>query len=148
METDVAPRVGYSTGLHTRTIDRAKIIEYVDALHLTNPIYRDSAAARAAGFRDIIAPPSLVISFTIVPRAVKLSTFGIDESRALAGEMAFEHHVPICAGDELKGECVLVAVERKQGRRPMDVLRVETRIRNQFGDLVLVLTDSTLQWQA
>ena len=68
--------------------------------------------------------------------------------RALAGEMAFEHHAPICAGDELKGECLLVAVDRKQGRRPMDVLRVETRIRNQFGDLVLVLTNSTLQWLA
>jgi acyl dehydratase len=126
-------------------IERAKLIQYAQALHLHNPIHRDRSAAVAAGFRDVVAPPGFVISNTLQPKALKLSTFGIDERRALAGEMRFEHLGVICAGDELHGQSTLLDVVEKQGRRRMTAFVIETTFDNQLSDRVLVFRETALQ---
>jgi len=137
--------VGAATDLFSRTIERVKLIEYKQALKLHNPIHFDAAAARALGYRDVVAPLGFVISFTVIPREVKLSTFGIDEKRSLAGGMAFETLQPICAGDTLTGRCVLKGARHKDGKRPMTILRFETRFTNQLEEPVLVVSDTTLE---
>ena len=39
-------------------MSRVKIAEFADAIGDPNPVYRDRAAARAAGYPDVIAPPT------------------------------------------------------------------------------------------
>jgi acyl dehydratase len=127
-------------------IERLRITDYAKALHLRNPIHHDAAAARGKGYRDVVAPPGFIIATTLQPRSTKLGTFGIEEHRALAGEMQFEHHGVVCAGDELSGETVLVERAPKQGKRPMEKFVLQTTFFNQDKQKVLVLTETILQW--
>ena len=39
-------------------VGSAKIREFAEAVGSTDPVHVDSAAARAAGYRDVIAPPT------------------------------------------------------------------------------------------
>ena len=42
-------------------VSRVKIAEFADAIGDPNPVYRDRAAAVAAGYPDVIAPPTFPI---------------------------------------------------------------------------------------
>lgn len=147
--TDAAlPAIGTCAPPFKGVIERTRLADYARALRLRNPVHYNLAAARAAGFRDIVAPPGFVISHSLQPRSTKLRTFGIEESRALAGELAFDPRGVICAGDELTGSTVLTDLQEKTGKRPMHAYKLETRFTNQFGELVLVFSEVLLQWHA
>ena len=147
MSETVSVSIGHATPTFRGVIERVRLSDYARALHLHNPLHYDRAAAVAAGYRDVVAPPGFVISHSLQPRSLKLSTFGIEERRALAGELRFEHFAPICAGDELSGRTVLIDLQEKQGKRPMEVYTLETRFANQFGEAVLALNETLLQWK-
>ena len=53
-------------------VSRVKIAEFADAIGDPNPLYRDRAAAQAAGYPDVIAPPTfaIVISMASTARVV------------------------------------------------------------------------------
>ncbi len=140
-----ARQLGRRTLLFKGVIERVKLIEYAQALHLRNPIHVDRSAALAAGYRDLVATSGFITSMTLQPRAVKFAVYDIDETRALAGEMAWTHKGVVCAGDELSGYSELVEASVKGGSRPMDMLVIETRLTNQFGEVVLIVRESTLE---
>ena len=144
----VLPAIGTSGPVFRGVIERTRLADYARALRLHNPVHYDLTAARAVGFRDIVAPPGFVISHSLQPRSTKLGTFGIEESRALAGELAFDPRGVICAGDELTGCTVLMDLQEKSGKRPMHAYTLETRFTNQLGELVLVFNEVLLQWRA
>jgi acyl dehydratase len=128
-------------------IERIKVIEYAQALHLRNPIHTDRQAAIAAGFRDIVVPPGFLNPFTLQPRSAKFDTFAIDEHNALAGEWSWEHRGLACVGDELQGQSVLTDVSEKQGKRPMIVLVIQTTFANQKDEVVAIVKDVTLEFK-
>lgn len=128
-------------------IERVKIVEYAQATHLKNPIHFDAAAARAAGFRDVVAPLGYLNPFTLQPRAPKFEVFQINEHAALAGEWSWDHHVDVCAGDELHGQSVLIEIGEKQGKRPMTVLVIETKYMNANNENVVTVRDMTLEFK-
>lgn len=138
--------VGQTAPRFRGVVERLRLIDYARALRLRNPVHFDRAAAVAAGYRDVLAPPGFVISHSLQPRSVKLGSFGIDEGRALAGEMRFELFAPICGGDELSGQTVLVDLREKAGKRPMHAYALETRFTNQAGETVLVINETIMQW--
>ncbi|HXS47393.1 MAG TPA: MaoC family dehydratase N-terminal domain-containing protein, partial [Solirubrobacterales bacterium] len=45
----------------TYQVGREKIKEYANALGIDNPVHHDVEAARAAGFRDVVAPPMFAV---------------------------------------------------------------------------------------
>ena len=128
-------------------IEHVKVIEYAQAVHIKNPIHFDRKAAIAAGFRDVVVPPGFLNPFSLQPRTAKFEVYKIDEHKALAGEWTWEHRDVVCAGDELHGQSVLVEVSEKQGRRPMNVLVIETQYLNQEEAVVAVVTDMTLEFK-
>ncbi len=128
-------------------IERVKIIEYAQALQLRNPIHFDLKAARDAGFRDLVAPTGFINPFSLQPRAWKFDTFRINEHKALAGEWSWQHHELVCAGDELHGRSLLVELGEKQGKRPMDVLVIETKYLNERNENVVTVRDVTLEFK-
>jgi acyl dehydratase len=140
-----ARQLGRKTNTFSGVIERVKLIEYAKALHLRNPIHIDPVAAIEAGYRDIVATSGFITSMTLQPRAVKFAVYEIDESRALAGEMEWIHKAVVCAGDVLSGHSELIETSIKGGNRPMDILVIETTLKNQMGEIVLIVRESTLE---
>jgi acyl dehydratase len=143
----VSRAVGLASPEFQGVIERVKIVEYAQALQLRNPIHLDVAAARAAGFRDLVAPTGFINPFSLQPRAWKFETFQINEHKAVAGEWSWEQRDVICAGDELHGRSVLVELTEKQGKRPMDVLVIETAYLNDKNETVVTVRDVTLEFK-
>ena len=140
-----ARAVGRATSPFKTVVERTKLAEYARALHLRNPIHWEPAAARAAGYRDVVAVPGFITSLTMHQRDIKFATFALNESKSLLGELRWEHRGIVCAGDELSGCSTLVDVSKKSGRRTMDVLVIETRLVNQFGDTVVVVAETHIE---
>ncbi len=84
-------------------VGREKIREFAHAVKSTNPINLDVFAAQAAGYNDVVAPPT----FAVVIQERSLATVlndpeaDIDFSRVVHGDQRFVHARPIVAGDEL-----------------------------------------------
>lgn len=139
--------IGLSAPPFHGIIERVKIFEYAQALHLHNPIHFDRLAAQAAGYRDVVVPPGFLNPFSLQPRASKFETFQINEHKALAGEWSWEHYADVCAGDELHGQSVLVELGEKHGKRPMHVLVIETKYMNAKGENAVTVRDVTLEFK-
>src|SRR4051794_41790808 len=90
------PSVVYEVG-------REKIAEFATALGDPDPIYRDPAAARAAGHPDVIAPPTFAIALSRAAGNLLLGNpdVSIAYSRVVHAERRFPPPPPIGAGGRL-----------------------------------------------
>ena len=119
---------------------RAKILEYVAAVDDRNPMHADATAARALGYRDLVAPPTFASVFATTPirRAVAdpswVARAGIDPARVLHGEQAFDFQRPIHPGDRLIVQAIVAEAYEK---RDMAFLVVATRVDTERGERVL-----------
>jgi acyl dehydratase len=134
--------LGRSFGPYAYTVSRAQIARFADALGDRNPIYHDLAAARAAGFADLPAPPTLATSFGLWANPAllaDLAAIGAPLPRLLHGEQSYCYYAPICAGDTLIARAAIVELEAKAGRRgPFQRMTLETMLTNQRGELALL----------
>lgn len=84
-------------------VTAADIAAFAAAIGAADPVHTDPDAARAAGYADLIAPPTMAViwgqrgdrQFMRDPEA------GVDYSRLVHGDQSFVHHRPIAAGDEV-----------------------------------------------
>jgi acyl dehydratase len=117
-----------------------KIREFAEAIGDPNPVYRDADAARAAGHRDVIAPPTfamIVINMRTIATIIMDPKLGLDWAKVVHGEQTFAYTRPITAGDSL----VLTAtIENVMSRSGNDFLTVRTDIDTADGARVLVGT--------
>lgn len=102
MAVDPEALVGVTvTAPGTYEVGRAKIRQFAEAVGETSPLCHDVEAARAAGYPDLVAPPT----FAVVPAFLGLrEVMGRLEAplaRQVHGEQGFTHHRPIVAGDLL-----------------------------------------------
>ena len=120
------PAVDYDVG-------REKIGEYANAVGETNPVYRDSDAARAAGFRGVVAPPMFCVVYSAAPVATAMvdPEVGIDFAKLVHGEQRFEWGEPVCSGDLVSTTARLADVSEKMG---MGFYVFETESVNQDGE--------------
>ena len=83
-------------------VGREKIREFAEVAG-EHPFHVDPEAARAAGYPDVIAPPTfaVIIAQRCDAQLVRDPEAGIDYSRVVHGEQGFTHHRPIVAGDRL-----------------------------------------------
>ena len=84
-------------------LERGRLRRFAAAIGETDPIYLNVEAARAAGYRDVVAMPTYMFSIELespVPFAFLLD-LDIDLSAVLHGEQAFSYHAPIYAGDTI-----------------------------------------------
>lgn len=107
-------------------VDAALIASFAAAVGATDPVHTDPGAAHAAGYADVIAPPTMAVRFAqAADRAyVADPEAGIDFSRVVHGEQRFVHHRPITAGDEVLGAVTVDAV-RSAGGHSMVTTRTE-----------------------
>jgi acyl dehydratase len=119
----------------TYLVGREKIREYAAAIGETAEICHDVAAARAAGFEDVVAPPmfAAVYSWRAMGPAVLDPEIGIDFGRMVHGAQEFTWHEPVIAGDEITTEASFLE-EAKRGE--IKVYTFSSRSINQRGELV------------
>lgn len=104
----------------TYEVSRVKIREFADAIGDDNPLFRDREAARAAGYPDVIAPPTFPIVFTLTGAGEALADpgLGLNFAMVVHGEQRFEYTRPIHAGDELTCTSTITEI-RSVGRNEM-----------------------------
>jgi acyl dehydratase len=117
-------------------VSREKIREFADAVNDPNPIYRDPAAAQAAGHPDVIAPPTFPIILTLTAgRQVILDPqLGIDYTRVVHGEQRFVHNRAVQAGDLLQ---VVITIEDVRVAAGNDIVTTRADVATPDGEQVL-----------
>ena len=133
--------LGRTFGPYTVTVQHERIRRFAETLGLPERVYYDEAAAQAAGLPDLPAPPTLATCYGLWANPAllaELDSLGAPLLRLLHGEQSYVYHTPVFAGDTLTGAPVIAGLARKDGRRgPFQVLTLETRWRNQRGELAI-----------
>jgi len=121
-------------------VTRGDIRRFATAIGDTNPAYHDPAAAQALGHRDLVAPPTFLItlSFATAESLITDPALGLDYSLVVHGEQRFELHRPVYAGDQLDSVARLDAV-RDAGRN--ELLSIVTEVRS-GGERVATTTNT------
>jgi acyl dehydratase len=119
----------------TYAVGREKIREYARAVGETNPLHLEVEAARAAGHRDVVAPPMFVVVYTspAIGPAMVDPDIGMDFSRMVHGAQEFAWGPLVVAGDEITTEVELAEVSQRGG---MGFYVFESRSDNQDGERV------------
>lgn len=99
-------------------VGREQIRAFALAVGASDPVHHDVAAARAAGHRDVVAPPTfaVVVAQSGDRRVLVDPDAGIELSGVVHGEQSLHHHRPIVAGDELVVTTVVDSVRAMAGR--------------------------------
>lgn len=126
-------------------IEKGRLRVLARAIGETRPVYVDEAAARAAGFRSILAP--LTLPFCLLmddPNGLGyLADLGIPVGRMLHAEERVVPHQPICAGDRVRVQRrVRDMYSKKNGTLDFVVFGFEVR-RADTGEL-MAESESTL----
>lgn len=116
-------------------VEKGAIRRFAEASGDANPLYRDEEAARAAGYRSIVAPPTFPATFSA--GVDFLAVLNINPRHVLIGEQSFEYHQTLCAGDKLLVTSRVVDIYEKMGTGGvMDFAVVEDEGRDERGELV------------
>jgi len=112
-------KIGKSYPAFEYEVGREKIREYANAVGETNPVYTDREAAKAAGFRDVVAPPmfAVVYSAGAMGPAVLDPELAINFMMMLHGSQEFVWSEPVCAGDTITTTATVKDLREEDGRR-------------------------------
>ena len=111
-------------------VGKEKIREYAQAVGEDNPLYFDREQARAAGFRDVPAPPMFAVVFAMgsVGPGMFDPDVGINFAMMVHGGQEFVWDEPVCAGDLITTETTVSDVYAQDGK---GLYVFESRSRNQ-----------------
>lgn len=138
--------IGVELPPRTIEVERWQILQFARAIGESNPIFMDEAAARAAGYRALVAPPTFAfcLSTMAAPEPFEmLRVLGIDRHRILHGEQSFTYHIPICAGDVLTFRIRCVDIYDKKGGA-LEFVTQETAVTNPSGQPVVNMRGVTV----
>ncbi len=126
----------------TFTVDRDHVVRFADAIGEDNPVFRDPDAARSAGYEEQIAPPTFVTAMQIMTSGIVVldQELGLDYSRVVHGEQAYEWRRPVRVGETLTATPRIADIYAKG---PNEFLVIEAEIMGASGEPV-VLARSTL----
>lgn len=123
-------------------VGREKIREFARATFATSPLNTDPEAARAAGYADVVAPPTfpVVVQELTLAQLLAEPDAGIDFGRVVHGEQRFSYSRPIVAGDELTATLAVTSIKTLGGN---SMITAESSIVDASGEHV-VTAASTL----
>ncbi|MFL5827347.1 MAG: MaoC family dehydratase N-terminal domain-containing protein [Thermoleophilaceae bacterium] len=111
--------VGKSYPPYEYEVGREKIREYANAVGENEPVYHDPDAAKAAGFRNVVAPPmfAVVYSAGAMGPAILDPELGINLMMMLHGSQEFVWGEPVVAGDTITTQAQVKEMYEKDGRQ-------------------------------
>jgi acyl dehydratase len=109
-------------------VSRVKIAEFADAIGDPSPVYRDRDAAVAAGYPDVIAPPTfpIVVTMAASGQAIADPGLGINYALVVHGEQRFSYARPLRAGDVVTAQSTIETI-KTLGRNVVMTTRTEVR---------------------
>ncbi len=116
-------------------VSRVKIAEFATAIGDASPLCRDRAAAQAAGYPDVVAPPTfaIVITATDSARLVADPGLGVNYAMVVHGEQSFSYTRPLHAGDVVVAQ---TTIESIRAIRSMTTMATVTEVRTTDGEHV------------
>jgi acyl dehydratase len=140
--------IGQPTGASRVRIERGPVSFFASALKDANPVYSDPAAAKAAGFADLPAPPTFSFAMqhmgkvgeTQPPDPAKgrhpmnevMGKLMANGGIVLHGEQDFVFHRPIVVGDVLVSEGKIADIYEKEAKgKTMTFIVMETLWRDE-----------------
>lgn len=126
-------RIGERSEPRVHEIEKGAIRRFAEALGETDPRYFDEEAARRAGFRSLLAPPTFAVTLRRnAPPGLTMPGAG-----TIHGEQRFRYGAPIVAGDEIAVTSWLEDVKVRDGSRGrMTLVTVASEGLNQDGAMV------------
>ncbi|WP_322817774.1 MaoC family dehydratase N-terminal domain-containing protein [Tepidiforma sp.] len=146
--------IGKESEPYTLEVDKTSIRMFARAVGHTDPIFYDEAAARAAGYRSLVAPPGYLGTPVYNPAAgARRGGFGIGPQpsrplhRVLNGGTEIEYFDDICAGDVLTATSHVAAYEEREGSiGQMLITTTKTVYKNQDGKIVAIMTGTAIRY--
>ncbi|GAA2072696.1 MaoC family dehydratase N-terminal domain-containing protein [Pseudolysinimonas kribbensis] len=120
-------------------VERERVRQFADAVFSTSPLSHDVEAARAAGYTDLVAPPTfaVVVQQGAWDQLMGDEDAGIELSRVLHGEQRFTQTRPIVAGDELTAALTVTGIRSVGGNT---MVTAETVVSDADGAHVVTAT--------
>jgi len=125
-------------------VSRVKIAEFATAIGEPSPLCRDREAAQAAGYPDVIAPPTFAIVVSSAS-AGKISFdpgLGVNYARIVHGEQSFTHSRPLHAGDVVVAQSTIESIRQV---RNLTTLGTVTEIRTVDGEHVCTVRSTLIE---
>lgn len=93
--------IGHELPASVLPIERSRLQFFAKAIGETNPVYTELAAARAAGYADLPAPPTFLFAAELDSGASfkLLEDLQVPIAKLLHGEQSFSYVRPACVGD-------------------------------------------------
>ncbi|MCU1438195.1 MAG: MaoC family dehydratase [Naasia sp.] len=122
-------------------VGRETVREFARAVLAADPRSLDPEAARAAGFADVVAPPTfaVVVQEHTLAQLLADEDAGIDFARVVHGDQRFSFSRPIVAGDELTARLTVTSVRTLGGNA---MVTAESDIRDAGGEHVVTATST------
>lgn len=124
-------------------VERGQLRLFAKAVREEDPIYSDVAAAQAAGYPDIPAPPTFAFCLSnLAPAKVgSMDELIPDIRKTLHGEQSFEYKKMFFAGDRMLIKSRVTDIYEKNGGA-LQFLVQESEYFNQHGELCVVARQS------
>ena len=137
--------IGHEVARSTVDIERGRLKFFAKAIGETNPIYLDEAAAKAAGYTDLPAPPTFVFAAELDSGAMfaLFDLLGVPISKLLHGEQGFEYLAPVVAGDRVTVSSTVKNIYDKRGGA-LEFVETESTAVNQNGATVAKMRGVTV----
>ena len=122
-------------------VGRENVREFASAVFATAPSHHDVDAAIAAGYSDVVAPPTfpIVIQEKTLQQLLSHPGAGIDFSRVVHGDQKFEYQRPLVAGDEVVATLRVIKIQSLGGHT---MVTSESTITTTAGEPVVVATST------
>ncbi|AMO24413.1 MaoC family dehydratase N-terminal domain-containing protein [Ramlibacter solisilvae] len=122
-------------------VERGRVMAFARAIGDTRPECLDDSAARDAGYRGLVAPPTFWFGAWADGGTLELmlSKLDVPIARILHGEQSFTYGAPVCAGDVLTIKTRITDIVDKKGGK-MEFVTQRSTITNQLGDTVGEMT--------
>jgi acyl dehydratase len=129
--------IGLQVEPRSVVVDKEQLKFFAKATDEANPIYSDEAAATAAGYASLPAPPTFLFClFSLAPSKENLiERLDIDLGRVLHGEQFFTYRKPIHAGDRITFTGQVTDIFDKKGGA-LEFVVTEYEAANQKGEIV------------
>lgn len=124
-------------------VGREKVREFATAIGDNNPLFHDLAAAKAAGHRDLLAPPTFpfVITYRAMIGAMGDPELNLNYAMVVHGEQKFTYTRPLYAGDEVIVDSVVADIAAV-GRN--ELLTMEQHVKTLDGELIVTTRNVTV----
>ena len=125
-------------------VSRVKIAEFATAIGDSSPLCRDRAAAQAAGYPDVVAPPTFAIVITAANshRLMADPGLGANYGMVVHGEQSFVYDRPLRAGDVVVARTTIESIRQV---RSMTTMATITEISTVDGERVCMAHSTVVE---